>query len=58
MPQVPFVPTGSVTTDNALQWLEAGALAVGIGGNLTRGDPAGIQERAEQLVARLRANRA
>ena len=54
MPQVPFVPTGSVTTENALQWLAAGALAVGVGGNLTRGDPASVQERAEQFVARLR----
>jgi 2-dehydro-3-deoxyphosphogluconate aldolase/(4S)-4-hydroxy-2-oxoglutarate aldolase len=53
MPQVPFVPTGGVTTENAPLWLEAGAVAVGIGGNLTRGDPAGIQARAEQLAARL-----
>jgi 2-dehydro-3-deoxyphosphogluconate aldolase/(4S)-4-hydroxy-2-oxoglutarate aldolase len=55
MPQVPFVPTGGVTTENAPHWLEAGAVAVGIGGSLTRGDPAGIQERAEQLAAHLRA---
>ena len=54
MPQVPFVPTGGVTTETALHWLEAGALAVGVGGNLTRGDPASVQERAEQFVARLR----
>jgi 2-dehydro-3-deoxyphosphogluconate aldolase/(4S)-4-hydroxy-2-oxoglutarate aldolase len=54
MPQVPFVPTGGVTTETARHWLEAGALAVGVGGNLTRGDPASVQERAEQFVARLR----
>jgi len=54
MPQVPFVPTGGVTADNALDWLDAGAVAVGVGGALTRGDPAGIQQRAEELVARLR----
>jgi 2-dehydro-3-deoxyphosphogluconate aldolase / (4S)-4-hydroxy-2-oxoglutarate aldolase len=53
MPQVPFVPTGGVTADNALAWLDAGAVAVGVGGGLTRGDPAGIQARAEELVARL-----
>ncbi len=53
MPQVPFVPTGGVSADNALQWLEAGAMAVGIGGDLTRGDPAGIHDRARQLAARL-----
>ncbi len=54
MPQVPFVPTGGVTADNALDWLEAGAVAVGVGGGLVRGDPAGIQQRAEELAARLR----
>jgi 2-dehydro-3-deoxyphosphogluconate aldolase/(4S)-4-hydroxy-2-oxoglutarate aldolase len=54
MPQVPFVPTGGVTADNALDWLDAGAVAVGVGGDLTRGDPAGVQRRAEELVARLR----
>ena len=53
MPQVPFVPTGGVNADDALRWLEAGAMAVGVGGDLTRGDPAGIQDRAQQLAARL-----
>jgi len=54
MPHVPFVPTGGVTEDNALDWLDAGAVAVGVGGSLTRGNPEGIQQRAEELVARLR----
>jgi len=54
MPHVAFIPTGGVTVANALDWLEAGAIAVGVGGGLTRGDPAGIQDRALQLVARLR----
>ena len=53
MPQVPFVPTGGISARNALQWLEAGAVAVGIGGDLTRGDPAGIAERAAVLAAAL-----
>jgi 2-dehydro-3-deoxyphosphogluconate aldolase / (4S)-4-hydroxy-2-oxoglutarate aldolase len=53
MPHVPFVPTGGVTAENAPDWIDAGAVAVGVGGGLTRGDPAGIQERAEQIVARL-----
>ena len=54
MPHVPFVATGGVTADNALDWLDAGAVAVGVGGALTRGNPAGIQQRAEELVALLR----
>lgn len=53
MPHVPFVPTGGVTAENAPGWIDAGAGAVGVGGGLTRGDQAGIQKRAEQLVARL-----
>lgn len=53
MPQVPFVPTGGVSADNALRWLEAGAMAVGVGGDLTRGDPAGIEDRARRLAALL-----
>jgi 2-dehydro-3-deoxyphosphogluconate aldolase / (4S)-4-hydroxy-2-oxoglutarate aldolase len=53
MPHVPFVPTGGVTADNAPDWIGAGAVAVGVGGGLTRGDPAGIRVRAEQLAARL-----
>lgn len=55
MPHVPFVPTGGVTADSAPDWIAAGAVAVGVGGGLTRGDPAGIQKRAGQLVARLAA---
>ncbi len=54
MPQVQFVPTGGVTSGNALDWLDAGAVAVGVGGGLTRGDPARIRRRAEELAARLR----
>jgi 2-dehydro-3-deoxyphosphogluconate aldolase / (4S)-4-hydroxy-2-oxoglutarate aldolase len=53
MPHVPLVPTGGVTAENAPDWIDAGAVAVGVGGGLTRGDPADIQKRAEHLVARL-----
>ncbi len=53
LPQVPFIPTGGITAEDAPQWLEAGAVAVGVGGHLTSGDPAGIEERARELVGRL-----
>ncbi|GAA1434342.1 bifunctional 4-hydroxy-2-oxoglutarate aldolase/2-dehydro-3-deoxy-phosphogluconate aldolase [Microlunatus lacustris] len=33
-PQVDFVPTGGVNADNLAQWLAAGAVAVGAGGEL------------------------
>lgn len=35
-PQVQFVPTGGVTPSNSLEWIAAGAMAVGIGGALSR----------------------
>jgi len=58
MPHVPLVPTGGVTAENAPDWIAAGAVAVGVGGGLTRGDPAGIQERAQRLMARLAGRQA
>jgi 2-dehydro-3-deoxyphosphogluconate aldolase/(4S)-4-hydroxy-2-oxoglutarate aldolase len=53
MPQVPFIPTGGIATADAPDWLAAGAIAVGIGGDLTRGDPASIEERARSLTTAL-----
>jgi 2-dehydro-3-deoxyphosphogluconate aldolase / (4S)-4-hydroxy-2-oxoglutarate aldolase len=53
LPQVPFIPTGGISAEDAPRWLEAGALAVGVGGHLTSGDPAGIEDRARELVRRL-----
>lgn len=53
MPQVPFIPTGGIAAADARDWLAAGAIAVGIGGDLTRGDPAAIEERARSLSAAL-----
>jgi 2-dehydro-3-deoxyphosphogluconate aldolase/(4S)-4-hydroxy-2-oxoglutarate aldolase len=50
MPQVPFVPTGGISAEDAPQWLAAGAIAVGVGGSLTSGDPASIADRARLLA--------
>jgi 2-dehydro-3-deoxyphosphogluconate aldolase/(4S)-4-hydroxy-2-oxoglutarate aldolase len=36
LPSLPTVPTGGVALDNAAEWIAAGALAVGVGGTLTR----------------------
>lgn len=33
-PQIPLMPTGGVSAENAAQWLKAGAVAVGAGGEL------------------------
>ncbi|EJQ37596.1 2-dehydro-3-deoxyphosphogluconate aldolase/4-hydroxy-2-oxoglutarate aldolase [Bacillus cereus BAG5X1-1] len=37
LPQVNIMPTGGISLDNLLDWKEAGAIAVGVGGNLFKG---------------------
>jgi len=49
-PGVPIVPTGGVDEQNVAAWLAAGAVAVGIGGSLVRGDPATIEAQARRLL--------
>ena len=50
LPGVPLVPTGGISAVNAAEWLAAGAVAVGVGGALTR-EP----ERAGELLAAVAA---
>jgi 2-dehydro-3-deoxyphosphogluconate aldolase/(4S)-4-hydroxy-2-oxoglutarate aldolase len=63
LPQVRMVPTGGVTVDNAGAYVEAGAVAVGVGGALVardavaRGDFARITETARRLTTAIRAAR-
>jgi len=55
-PEIDLVPTGGITAENAPAYLEAGALAVGVGGWLTgHADPAIVAERAFELVSALRS---
>ncbi|HEY5091977.1 MAG TPA: bifunctional 4-hydroxy-2-oxoglutarate aldolase/2-dehydro-3-deoxy-phosphogluconate aldolase [Acidimicrobiales bacterium] len=51
-PNVKFVPTGGVTSENAASWLDAGAVAVAMGSNLVHssGELDGLLERARQSV--------
>jgi 2-dehydro-3-deoxyphosphogluconate aldolase/(4S)-4-hydroxy-2-oxoglutarate aldolase len=57
LPQVRLLMTGGVTTENAAQFLDAGAVAVGVGGALVdreavaRGDYARITEEARRLTS-------
>lgn len=57
-PDIPLMPTGGITVENAAAYLEAGAVAVGVGGNLTRRSTGeGLQnltERARRLVESVR----
>lgn len=61
-PHAPFMPTGGVDAANTSAWIDAGAVALGVGGSLTnpalRGDLLGVTERARALVAALSAARA
>ncbi len=55
LPDVPLVPTGGVTLENAADFLRAGAAAVGVGGALIGDAPAtgdwdGLARRAQALV--------
>jgi 2-dehydro-3-deoxyphosphogluconate aldolase/(4S)-4-hydroxy-2-oxoglutarate aldolase len=49
LPQAPLVPTGGVSAGNAAEWLNAGAVALGVGGALTA-TTADAGERAAELL--------
>jgi 2-dehydro-3-deoxyphosphogluconate aldolase / (4S)-4-hydroxy-2-oxoglutarate aldolase len=56
-PDVPFMPTGGVSIDNARSWLDAGAVCLGAGSDLVsgallaQGDHAEITRRARAFMA-------
>ncbi|TNJ62010.1 bifunctional 4-hydroxy-2-oxoglutarate aldolase/2-dehydro-3-deoxy-phosphogluconate aldolase [Paenibacillus hemerocallicola] len=59
MPQANIMPTGGVSLSNLGEWIKAGAIAVGIGSDLTaeavkQGDYALVAEKAAQYVAAYR----
>lgn len=55
LPQANFMPTGGVNIENVREWILNGAVAVGIGGNLTAGAKTGDYEavvrEAQRFVA-------
>jgi Entner-Doudoroff aldolase len=55
MPEIPLLPTGGITLENAAGFLAAGAVAVGVGGWLTgSGDTELIRKRCASLLASVR----
>ncbi|MFD1935039.1 MULTISPECIES: bifunctional 4-hydroxy-2-oxoglutarate aldolase/2-dehydro-3-deoxy-phosphogluconate aldolase [Nonomuraea] len=54
LPQAPIVPTGGVSAATAPEWVAAGAVAVGMGGELTRGEPEEVTPRVRALLESLR----
>lgn len=61
LPQAPLMPTGGVGLDNVGEWIKAGCVAVGVGGNLTGGAKTGdyqsITDIAKQFVEKIRQAR-
>ncbi|MEU5861460.1 bifunctional 4-hydroxy-2-oxoglutarate aldolase/2-dehydro-3-deoxy-phosphogluconate aldolase [Nonomuraea sp. NPDC047529] len=53
LPQLPAIPTGGVTIDDAPEWIAAGAVACGMGSALTSGGPRAASERVAALLAGL-----
>ncbi|XEQ94924.1 hypothetical protein SCACP_38230 [Sporomusa carbonis] len=58
LPQAPVMPTGGVSLDNVQDWIKAGCVAVGVGGNLIagakKGDYASITEIGKQFIEKVR----
>ncbi|MGC4095366.1 MAG: bifunctional 4-hydroxy-2-oxoglutarate aldolase/2-dehydro-3-deoxy-phosphogluconate aldolase [Polyangiaceae bacterium] len=58
LPHIPLMPTGGVDEQNLKDWLAAGAVAVGMGGNLVTGSPDAIEAAARRVSAALSHARA
>jgi len=63
LPQANIMPTGGVSLDNLKDWIKAGAVAVGIGSDLTKdavktGDFSLIESKAAAYIAALKEARA
>jgi 2-dehydro-3-deoxyphosphogluconate aldolase/(4S)-4-hydroxy-2-oxoglutarate aldolase len=64
LPQIPLVPTGGVNLNTAAEFIEAGAVALGVGGELVQADalksnkPEIIVENARKFLAIVKQTRA
>ena len=50
LPDIELIPTGGVDASNARAFLDAGAVAVGIGSALTRADAGGRRALVEAVL--------
>ena len=61
LPDIPVMPSGGVSVENAGDWIRAGCVAVSVGGTLTRGADTGdfdsISQIARKLVEKVRQAR-
>lgn len=54
LPQAKLMPTGGVDINNADQWIKNGCIAIGVGGNLTKGTSEEIKNKAKAFVDKVR----
>jgi 2-dehydro-3-deoxyphosphogluconate aldolase/(4S)-4-hydroxy-2-oxoglutarate aldolase len=50
LPHIPLLATGGVSANNLHEWLQAGAVALGVGGHLVRGSEAEMEAVAQQFA--------
>jgi 2-dehydro-3-deoxyphosphogluconate aldolase/(4S)-4-hydroxy-2-oxoglutarate aldolase len=62
LPHASLMPTGGVSIDNVREWIEAGCVAVGVGGHLTRpaetGDYRAVTQMTKRFIEQIRQARA
>lgn len=54
LPQAVLMPTGGVSLDNVDQWIKNGCIAVGVGGNLTKGSSEDMTKAAKEFVDKVK----
>ena len=61
LPQASLMPTGGVSLENVGEWIQAGCVAVGVGGSLTagakKGDFRSMTEMSRQFIDKIRQAR-
>ncbi|ACL77482.1 2-dehydro-3-deoxyphosphogluconate aldolase/4-hydroxy-2-oxoglutarate aldolase [Ruminiclostridium cellulolyticum H10] len=61
LPQIKLMPTGGVSLKNTAEWIRAGSVAVGVGGNLTagakKGDYKSIVTIGKQFIEKVKQAR-
>lgn len=57
LPQAIIMPTGGVDINNVGQWIKNGCIAVGVGGNLTKGTSEEMTQAAREFVEKVKEAR-
>lgn len=57
LPQAVLMPTGGVSLDNVAEWINNGCVAVGVGGNLTKGTSEEMTKAAKEFVQKVKEAR-